>query len=816
MQSFGQDLRYALRGLRRQPAFAALAIIALALGIGSATTIFSVIQNVLLDPFPYTDAERVIAFQIRDPANTRPGAGGRTAFNVPEFLDYKEQVSCLDDVIAGGGEDVLYRSGEGAEQFNGGLVSGNMFQFLGVPALVGRIITPEDTKADAPPVFVMSYKMWSKNFNRDPSIVGRDFALNDVPTRLVGIMPVRFTKLAADLYKPIRLDRADPEGRRKFYMFQAKLKRSCTLAQAQAEFTVVAQRLSKEYPDNYPKQFTVRAVSWVDSLVGQFRLTLYMLGAAVALLLLIACVNVANMLLARAPVREKEMAIRSSLGAGRGRLVRQLLVESLLLALISAVVGCVFAYFGIKALVTVIPEGTIPRESDIRLNVPVLLFSLGVAVLTAVVFGLVPAFQAARPDLVEPLRDAGKGLGAGFRRRWLSSALVVIEVALSLVLLAGAGLLMRTFVKLQTVDLGFETGNILVARLPLPRDQYKTAAEKQQLFGQLLTRIEALPGVEAATAASSLPPYGGIRTDIEIVGKVHTDRWDAIYQLVSEGWFPTLGLKVRRGRALTDVDVNGARKVAVVNQVFVDKYLGAEDPIGRMVVLKNLATVPESPVEDPTFEIVGVVADMKNQGIQDPAIPEAFIPYSVTGAFQRGILVRTAGEPERLVNSVRREIWAIDRNVALTLTGSLEGFLKQFSYAGPRFVLVVLGVFAGVGLVLVALGVFSVIAYTVSRQTREIGIRMAMGADRADILRMVLRMGARLVGLGLLIGLAATLIVTRLATRVLGNLLWQVSPYDPPTLVFVVVIVAVVGLAACYFPALRATRVPPMTALRYE
>jgi putative ABC transport system permease protein len=807
-----QDLRYGLRGLRRQPAFAALAILALALGIGSATTIFSVIQNVLLDPFPYTDAERVIAFQIRDLANTRPGAGGRTAFNVPEFLDYQSQLTCLDDVIAGGFEDVLYRNGEGASQFGGGLVSGNTFQFLGVPALVGRILTPEDAEPGAPPVFVMSHRLWSRHFSLDPSIVGRDFVLNNVPTRLVGVMPPRFRKLNADLYRPVRLERSDPEGRRRFFMFQAKLKRGRTLAQAEAEFSVVAQRLSKEYPDNYPKKFAVRAVSWVDSLVGPFRQTLYTLAAAVGLLLLIACANVANMLLARAPAREKEMAVRASLGAGRGRLVRQLLVESVLLALAGTLLGCFFAYFGILALVALIPDGFIPREAVIRLNVPVLMFSLGVAFLTAVVFGLMPALQGARSDLVEPLRDAGKGQGGAFRRGRLSGALVVIEVALSLVLLTGAGLLMRTFVKLQTVDLGFDPDKILVARMPLPNNQYRSANEKHQLFGPLLARIQTLPGVVAAAAASSLPPYGGIRTEIEVLGKTHSEKWEAIYQLVSEGYFPTLGLRVRRGRALSDVDVSGARKVAVVNELFVDKYLAGEDPVGQRVQLKNLGTIPEAKVEDPTFEIVGVVADVKNQGIQDPPMPEAFIPYSVTGSFQRGLLVRTQGDPEHLVNAVRREIWAIDRNVALTLTGSLTGYLRQFSFAGPRFSLFVLGVFAAVGLVLVGLGVFSVIAYTVSRQTREIGIRMAMGADRTDILRMVLRMGVRLVGLGLAIGLLASLA----ATRVLASQLWDVSPYDPLTLFLVIALVALVGLAACYFPALRATRVPPMTALRYE
>ena len=432
-----QDLRYGFRSLRNQPGFTALAVLALALGIGAATTIFSVIQNVLLDPFPYTDAERVVAIQIRDLSRSRPG--GRTAFQTPEFLDYQEQAHVFEGVIGGTFEDMLYTTKEGTEQFDGGLVTGNMFRFLGVPALMGRTLTEEDARPGAPPVFVMSYKMWTKRFNQDPKILGRNFVFNGVSSTLVGIMPQRFTKLGADLWKPVTMDRADPVASRRYYMFQARLKPGVTMQQAEAEVGVIAQRLAKVYPDNYPKKFGVKVVSWVDSLVGQFRKTLYTLAAAVCLLLLIACVNVANMLLARATAREKEMAIRSSLGASRARLVWQLLIESFLLALAGTAVGCLFAYFGIKALVTAIPLGLIPQEAVIRLNPQVLLFSLGVSVVTAVLFGLAPALQTARRDLVEPLKDTSKGVTGGFRRGRLRNALVVLEVALSLVLLAGAG-----------------------------------------------------------------------------------------------------------------------------------------------------------------------------------------------------------------------------------------------------------------------------------------------------------------------------------------------------------------------------------------
>ncbi|HEU0180064.1 MAG TPA: ABC transporter permease [Blastocatellia bacterium] len=805
-----QDLRYGARMLFKQPGFTLMAILTLALGIGSTTTIFSAIQNILLDPFPYTDAHRVVAIQIHDTSNSRPG--GRTYFQTPEFLDYQEQNHVFEDVIGGTGGDVLYDSGAGMEQFNGGYVTPNTFRFLGVPAQLGRGITPDDAKAGAPPVFVMSYKIWGKRFNLDSTILGKTFTLNGTPTTLVGIMPPRFTKLGADLWIVRAMERGDPRANRDYWNFQARLKPGVTVQQAQADIELISRRLAKVYPDNYPKNFSVQIISWVDNIVGQFRKTLYTIAAAVSLLLLIACSNVANMLLARATAREKEIAIRSALGASRMRLVGQLLTESLLLAIGGAVLGCLFSYAGIKGLVTLIPDGLIPREAQIRLNLPVLLFSLGAAAGSAVLFGLAPALQAVRKDLVEPLKDASKGAGGGFRRGRLRNALVVFEVALSLVLLSGAGLLMRSFVKLQQVDLGFNPENILVARLPFPRGQYTTAADKQRFFGQLLPRLRALPGVVAATETSTLPPYGGIGSEIDIVGKTHTEKWRAIFQLCSEGYFPTLQLRTLRGRTLSETEVSVARKVAVVNQTFVNKFLGNENPIGQTVKINMLESMPDSPVKEPVFEIIGVISDAKNQGIQEPSMPEMFVPYTITGAFERGILVRTSAPPLSLLNNVRREIWAVDRNIALTLTGSLEDFLRQFTFAEPRFSLVLLGVFASVGLSLVALGVFSVIAYTVARQTHEIGIRMALGAGSANVVWMVLRMGLQLVGLGVGVGLLASFAVT----RVIANQLWGVSPRDPLTLVAVVTVVALAGLAACYFPARRATKVDPLIALRYE
>jgi len=810
MRRFWLDLAYGVRGLVNQPGFAAIAILTLALGIGAATTIFSVIQNVLLDPFPYADADHVVAIQIHDLARSQ--AGGRQYFQTAEFLDYEAQNQVFQEVIGGTFEDVLYRTADGTEEFNGGLVTPNLFRFLGMPALIGRTLTPDDARPGAPPVFVMSYKLWAKRYNLDPAIVGRTFVLNGVPTTLVGIMPQRFTKLGAELWRAVSLNRTDPEMAQQYWNFQARLKPGVTAAQAQADIEILARRLAKLYPKNYPDKFNVQIVTWLDSLVGSFRTTLYTLAAAVGLLLLIACANVANMLLARATAREKEMAIRSALGAGRGQLIRQLLTESLLLGVAGAALGCVFAYAGLKGVVALIPDGMIPREVVIQLNLPALWFSLAAAGATALLFGSAPALQTVRLNIVEPLKDSGRGVSGGFRRARLRNALVVAEIALSLVLMAGAGLVMRSFVAMQQVDLGFKPENILFSRLPLPRGQHKTPADTQRFFRQLLPRVAALPGVSAVTSTTTVAPFGGIRSEIDISGKTHAEKWHAIYTLCSEGYVSTLGLKVLGGRILSEVDVNDARRVAVVNQAMVKRFFDGRDPVGEHIRIKMLESMPEGRVENPVFEVIGVVSDARNQGLQEQPLPEMLIPYTMTGAFDRAILVRTGPGPMRLVTALRKEIWRVDPNVALTFTGTLEQFLQDYVYAQPRFGFILLGIFAGLGMVLVAIGVYSVIAYTVSRQTHEIGVRMALGAGRSDVLGMVFRVGLRLIG----IGVSAGLLVSAAATRILSSQLFGISAYDPVTLASVVAVVGIAGLAACYFPARRATEVDPVIALRYE
>ena len=814
MESLWQDTRYALRNLSKTPGFAMVAVLTLALGIGASTAIFSVLENILMEPFPYPDAQRYMSIQIHDTERNEPG--GRAGFSGPEFLDYVAQTHVFDRVIANDNLDVLYRSGEGTQLLEGNYVTPGTFEFLGMPALLGRVMQPADYEPGASPVFVLRYKTWVKEFAADPGILNKTFVLNGTPRTLIGIMPPRFGWGDADLWIPDKPSRtvastAVAGAFPRYWFFLGHLKHGVSMKEAVADVTVVANRLATVYPKDYPKHFSVQIQSLTDLVVGQFRTTLYIVLAAVGLLLLIGCGNVANLLLARATTREKEFAIRSALGASRRRLISQLLVESLIIALGGAAVGALLAWGGLQFIVALMPQDIIPAEAVIHLNPPVLLFTLGVAILTALIFGLVPAFRAARKDLNDPLRDTGKGLSGGFRHGKLRNAVVVLEVALSLTLLIAAGLLMRSFVALREVHLGFQSDHILVARLPLPVERYKTGTQIAAFYRPLLQRLKALPGVVDVTETSTLPPYGGIPSEIEILGKTHSDKWNALFQLCSEGYFPVIKIQFLDGRPFTESEVDGARKLAVVNQTFAKKYLPGENPIGQRVRIKQLAEF-EDKVPEPMFEIIGLVADAKNRGLQDPPDPEIWIPYTVTGSAFRGILVRTSQEPLSMLNAVRHEVWTIDPNVALTLTGTLEGYISQFSYAGPRFGFMLMIIFGSISLILVTIGVYSLLSYTIARRTQDIGIRMALGAQGSNVVAMVIRMGLQLVAIGVGLGL----LVSAALGRVIATQLWGVSAYDPWTLTCVPVVLLITGFLAFWVPARRAARVDPNIALRYE
>jgi putative ABC transport system permease protein len=808
-----QDLRYGVRTLFKDRRFALLAIFALALGIGASTVVFSVVYDGLLNPFPYKDANGISIFQIHDVE--RAGNRGRGAFSFPEFLDYREQNHVFTDMVGTAYTDVLYSSSGGAQQLQGAYVTTNTFPFLGVKPLLGRWITDDDGKPGAPPVFVMSFSFWKEQFNGDPKVLGTALTLNGESRTLVGIMPPRFRYFGAGVYFPLSLDRnaadaRDEYNRPRYLIGEERCKPGVTLQAAAADIDVIARRLAKVYPNDYPKRFTIWTDSLASDVVGDSKHILYVLLAAVGMLLLIACSNVANLLLARATVREKEIAVRASLGASQGRLVRQLLVESFVLAVAGGVFGCLFAYGGIQVIAGVIPA-MLPGEAVIELNRVVLMFAVGITALTTLGCGLAPAIHSMRANLNKRLAGSGKGASGGFRHGKLRASLVIVEVALSIVLLAGAGLMTRTLYALTHVNLGFDASNVMAAEITFPKGSYTTVQEKKVFFQQALARIAALPGVVAAAETISLPPYDAGRSEVTVPGKTHSEAWNTMFDTCSEDYFRTLRIPLLRGRLLSENDVNSGRFVAVVNQTFVRNYFTNDDPIGQQFKFNVFDQIAQTP-HDAYFEIVGVVSDIKNQGLQDPPLPQAYIPYTVSAYGNRAILVRTAVDPLSLLKSVRTEIWAVDRNVALSEAGTLTAFLQRYSYAQPEFGLVSLGAFAGIGLLLTAIGVFSVMAYAVSLQTREIGIRMALGAQRAEILRMVLSKGLGLVIAGILIGLATSFA----ANRLLSTEIWGVSASDPWTVSAVVAVVVLVGAVACLLPARRATRVDPLIALRYE
>jgi putative ABC transport system permease protein len=817
LEQSGQDLRFASRNLMKDRGFILLAVFTLALGMGATTVIFSVVDGALLHPFPYRDANDISIFRIHN--SDEAGETGRLWLSVPEFLDYREQNHVFADMTGTGPGSVLYTAGGTTEDLSGAYVTANTFTFLGVRPLLGRYINPDDGKPGAPAVFVMNYRMWQGRFHGDRSILGRTFTLNGVPRTLVGIMPPRFQYFGAAVWVPLSLGSTgvnatggtETAGRQIYLIPEERRKPGVSLEATAADLSVIAKRLAKVFPSEYPKRFSVQTDTLASDVVGGFKTMLYLLLAAVGMLLLIACSNVANLLLARSTSREKEIAIRAALGASRVRLIRQLLVESLALAAAGGAIGCVFAYGGLKAVMAVMPLDTLPSESLIELNAAVLLFTAGVAVVTTLLVGLAPALHAVRGELHGRLKDTGWGVRGSSGQGRVRAGLVVAEVALSVVLLAGAGLMMRSFFAVEHVDLGFDPANILAAEMVFPQGRYQTPEQNKIFFQQLLPRISALPGVVSAAETITLPPFGGPESEVTIPGKTHTERWEAMLELCSEGWFRTVGVPLLRGRLLSAEDVNSARQTAVINQTLARRYFSKQDPIGQKIKFKALDSAPGAP-HDAAFEIVGIIGDVKNEGVEQPALPEAFVPYTVASFGRRGLLVRTASDPAAMQNSISRVVRSMDPAIALAQIDSIPTLLKDYAYAEPRFGLVVLGVFAALGLMLVVIGVFSVMAYSVSLQTHDIGIRMALGAQKGDVLKIVIGQGIKLALIGVAIGIAGALALTRFLT----SLLYSVMPNDPVTFIAVSAILILVALLACYVPARRAAKVDPMVALRHE
>ncbi|HXW55514.1 MAG TPA: ABC transporter permease [Candidatus Cybelea sp.] len=824
-----REFRYAARSLARDWRFACVAIFALALGIGAATVAFSAFYNLLFNAFAAKDSSRLAVLTMED-----ADAGGRPDMDwaplggsLSDLDTIRSQSHAFEKVIGYSRGLSLLNDGRENHQVYVAHVTGNAFDFYGVAPLLGRGIVEEDGKAGAAPVFVMSYRTWKGAFNLDPTLLGKTFLLSGEPRTLVGIMPPRFQAFGAlqQVWEPITDTRsaADSEEEPSVDTMMVRLKRGVSWEAASAELEVVVDRLAKARPAAFPRHFHCTALSATDFLLGPWGIgsaggpeehfdikqMLYDLLAGVILLLLIACSCVANLLLARGTRREKEIAVRSALGASRGRLVRQLLVESSVLAIAACLLGCLFAHFGMKVVQAAIPQKgeSVGGEAVIGLDFPVLFFTLGLGALTTVICGLAPALHVVGRDLQPQLAGSCRGKG-GFRHGRFRAGLVVCEIGLSVVLLTGAGLVIRSFYGLTHIDLGFNAKNLLFVATGL-RGGKHGAEQEESDFRKIAERLEVLPGVTELAINNSLPGYNAsYMYEAMVPGSAYSER--AGFDGCSESLLGTLEMRMASGRWLSASEVDHARPVAVINQTMSTHFFGGEDPLGREIQVKAFDEHVE-PRRDALFQVIGVVSDVKDHGPQVPVRPMAFIPYTIKGG---GIFfIRTKGDPALLMNAVQKVVWAVDPDQMFAPESGpyIEEFYR-LTYSPHELGLTTFTGVAGIALLLVVIGVFSVVAYSVSLRTREFGIRMALGAQQGDILSMVLRNGSRLIAGGIFTGLLASYALTRLLT----SQIWGVSPTDPWTFAAVVALVAGAGLAACYWPARQATRVDPLVALRHE
>ncbi len=808
-----QDIRYALRQLHKSPGFTTSAVVALALGIGGTTVIFSVVYAVLLQPLPYVGSERLVTVHVDDAHKRGPGKG-ENEFLTTHFLEIERENRVFDAVLGVHPRDAVLTGTAAPERFDCALVTANTFSVLGVAPAFGRTPTAEDVKPDSPPLVVLSYKVFERSFGKDPTIVDKTILLDDQPTTVIGVMPRNFAWWNGDIWMPVDLGRVTGSMYDRTFWLYGRLKPGVSKQEATANLDLVLKHLASSSPQDYPKEPAAELETYADSVVGSFRLTLFLLLGGVSVLLLIACGNVASLLLTRATVREREIAIRSVLGASHGRLVRQLQVESVVLAFAGAVGAVALAVLGSRLAASIIPPGTIPQEATIRLNLPVFLWTFAVSVASVVVFGLLPALHAARADVNEPLRASTRA-GRSFGGRKLQRLFVISQIGMSVVLALGAGLLVRSFVALRGVTLGFDPDHVMGVRIVLPDQHYATAEQKTRFFRILLPELRALPGVASVTETSTLPPYGGIPDQVEIRGGRNETPASSLLYLISDQYFDVLNVPVLEGRPLAEPEVFEARRVAIINQTFAHQYFGTTDPLGKLVRFGFLERVPEK--IDAWFEIVGVVADQKNQGLQEPAKPAAYIPFTVTGFANRGILLRTFGDPPNLsLSSVQGKLRAIDAGLVTESSGTLRDSISAMSLAQPRFLLTLLVLFSAVGLTLVSVGVYGVISYTVERRTQEIGIRLALGAQRRWILQQVIGEALALAAVGLSLGAIGGLAVSRTLSSTMSSVLYGVHATAPVTLVSVAALLAVVAVLASYIPARRAAKVDPMVALRRE
>ena len=805
-----QDIRYGLRTMRRAPWFTAVAVVTLALGIGANSAIFSVVNAVLLRPLPYPNADRLISIKRIDP---RGGNVGET-ISYPTYEDMRDQVPSLQHAAAYNAAYAWLGGGAEPERIEGAYASAGLFSTLGVAPALGRAYTDEEDRQGAPLVAVISHGLWQRRFGSDRGIIGREILLDGDKTTVVGVMPAGFNfpvgpkameywvPLGSSAYGEMLKNRAANN-----HSLVASLKPGADVRQAQAELDAIYERLAGLYPEAYAGG-GVRVNDLHKEIVGNVRPALLVLLASVAFVLLIACANVANLLLARAATRGREMALRTALGATRGRIVRQVLTESLLLSATGGVVGLLVALWALPLLVSVNP-GNIPRVAEVSLDWRLFSFAVGVSVLTGVLFGMAPASKVARLNLNESLKEGGRGSSGGPGRNRVRSLLVVSEVALSLVLLVGAGLLIRSFAALLATPPGYDPSRVLTVTLDTPLGAY---AERERFFQQVGERVGQLPGVEAA-GLTSLLPLSAYDTSIvfKFEGRPEPRPGEepvARPLAVDPDFFRVMRMPVRKGRGLDRQDTSRSMKVVVVNEELARKYFPGEDPTGKRLVLYN--TYAKS--EPTPYEVVGVVGDIRHRGLNVPATPEFYVSYLQMPPPRMTLVVRSAApDLAGLASSVRGAITEVDEGALVWEFRQMDDLLSE-SVAPQRFNALLLGLFALVALALSATGILGVMSYTVAERTHEIGVRIALGAQSGDILKLVVGRGMLLTLGGVALGSAAALGLTRL----MSGLLYGVSADDPATFIGIAVLLSAVALAACYLPARRATRVDPLVAMRYE
>jgi putative ABC transport system permease protein len=798
--------------LLKRPGFTAIAVITLALGIGANTAIFSVVNAVLLRPLPYVEPERLVV-----PWGTRVDMQDRTNVSYPDFVDWQAQTKTLEYIAAYNSAGALLREGDSEpEVISGAAVSADLFQLLKASPVLGRPFTRADDQPNAAQVIVLGYDLWRRRFNSDPNIIGRHIKLGSASASVLGVMPegFRFPAQATktDFLKPLAPTLGDRTQRRNSYSLRvvARLKPGVNAAAAVSEMRSIGTQLERQYPD---EGFRLGAglISLHEAVTWGSSTPLLVLLGAVGFVLLIACANVANLLLARAASRQREMAIRAALGAGRRRVVRQLLTESLLLSLLGGAVGLLVAWWGLHFLLAASPLG-IPRWKDVGLDTTVLAFTAVVSVLTGVIFGLAPALQASRVDLQDSLKEGGRSTGGVVPNR-VRAVLVVVEVALSLVLLVGAGLLGKSFLLLSEVRPGFEPEHVLSTDLSLAKVKYPQPEQQQAAFAEIVSRAAAIPGVESAAVIYPLPLGGDSNSGtFLIVGRPAVrpeDKPTSNHRTISPDYFRALNIPVARGRTFDNHDTKRSPPVVIVNETFARLYFAGTEALGQRIIIEGESGDNTLP---PPREIVGLVGDVRHESLEAESGAEYYVPHSQAPEPFMSLVVRSSADnPGSLATSVRQAIKQMDKDQYVAAIEPMTKLVAE-SVARRRFNMLLTGVFAAVALLLASVGIFGVLNYTVAQRTQEIGLRVALGAQTRDVLRLVLGQGLRLVLFGLALGLAASFALT----RVLAGMLFGVTPTDPLTFVAVSLLLASVAMLACYIPARRATKVDPLVALRYE